>query len=225
MKAIIFDLDGTLIHSAPDIHAAANRMLADLDRAELSLEKVTSFIGNGVPKLVERCLKETGLDAGLQDEAVTKFRAYYDKDSATLTTTYDGVDEVLAFYGALNMPMAVCTNKPEGPARDILRALGILDHFAVVGGGDSFAKTKPSPEPLWRVAETMGLWPADTVMVGDSEVDMKTALSARVPFVLFTGGYRKKTVQQMQFDWVFSDWRYLPDVLKGPKVQREDPRF
>ena len=136
MKTLIWDLDGTLIHSAPDLQAAANKMLAEYGLAPLDMASIESFIGNGVPKLVERCLRVYGKP--LSEEAIDKMRGYYDADPYTLTEPYAGVVDCLDALKAAGIKMAVCTNKPVAPALTILDGLDLTKYFDVVVRGDTY---------------------------------------------------------------------------------------
>jgi len=204
MKNVIFDLDGTLIDSAPDLHAAANKMLATMSLAPLSLEAVTSFIGNGVPKLVERCLEV--YDLPTSPDAVSAYLGLYDADPATLTRPYPGVVACLATLKAAGCKMAVCTNKPEAPARLILDSLNLSQYFDFIAGGDTYPTMKPDPAPLYGCAKALG---GDALYVGDSETDEKTAANAGMTFALFAGGYRKTPTSEMAHNFLFGDFADL----------------
>lgn len=206
---VAFDLDGTLVDSAPDLHAAANRMLADLGRPALTLPQVTGFIGNGVPKLVERCLEATGGAADLHPQAMARFRAHYDAAPADLTRPWPGALDALRALGAAGLPLGVCTNKPEAPARKLLALLGMEGLFGSVIGGDTCPEHKPQPEPLLRCLAELGGGPAGALYVGDSETDADTAANAGVPFALYTRGYRKRPVESFEAALTFEDWSDL----------------
>lgn len=209
----MFDLDGTLVHSAPDLHAAANHMLSGLGRAALSEATVTSFIGHGVAKLVERCLEETGGIEGVFERALADFRNYYDANPTALTTLYPGVDDTLDRLEDLGLAVGVCTNKPEAPARAILDLLGLSDRVRTVIGGDTTGALKPSAAPLLAAIRGIGATPANAVYVGDSETDEAAAAAARVPFVLFTGGYRNKPVRRFQSIFAFDAFDEFIDFV------------
>ena len=211
MRAVIFDLDGTLIDSAPDIHAAANKMLAEVDEGALSYETIRSFIGNGVPVLVERIIAAQGINAGRHPELLEIFMRHYNADPATLTKLYPNVRAVVESLAAEGARLGVCTNKPEGPTREILRAFDLDRLFDVVVGGDTLPVKKPDPAPLRRAVEALGR--ELTVYVGDSEVDAETASRAALPFALFTEGYRKRPVEELAFDATFADFAELPGIL------------
>jgi len=204
MKNVIFDLDGTLLHSAPDLHAAANKTLASMGLGPLSIEVVTSFVGNGVPKLVERCLAVYNRSSTA--EAVATFLEFYDADPTTLTRPYSGVVECLTALKAAGSRLAVCTNKPEAPARVILDGLDLTRFFDFIAGGDTYPTMKPDPAPLHGCAAALG---GDSIYVGDSETDEKTATNAAMTFALFEGGYRKTPVGEMQHDLLFTDFADL----------------
>ncbi|MFN7225458.1 MAG: phosphoglycolate phosphatase [Paracoccaceae bacterium] len=209
---IVFDLDGTLIDSAPDIHAAVARMLADEGQAALDLATITSFIGNGLPKLVERVIARVGMETSDHQRLTKVTLDHYNAASSDLTRPYPGVVAALSALQQAGHAMAVCTNKPVAPARAILLDLGLEPFFTSVVGGDSLPVTKPDPAPLHAcIAALGGGW---TVYVGDSEVDAATAAAAAVPFVLFTEGYRKSPVAEMTHQASFSDFQTLFAVLR-----------
>ncbi|MBR9844499.1 MAG: phosphoglycolate phosphatase [Rhodobacteraceae bacterium] len=209
MNAIIFDLDGTLIDSAPDIHASVNKMLAAEGRAALDLATVTSFIGNGLPKLVERVMKRVGMDMGEFDRIAADVLAIYNASAADLTRPYPHMVEVLERLKGAGYRLGVCTNKPHEPAVIILDDLDLAGFFEVVIGGDSTAAKKPDPLPLKAAMEALG---GAVLYVGDSEIDAETAERAGVPFALFTEGYRKVGIDEMTHAHAFDDFRHLPEI-------------
>jgi len=211
MKSLIWDLDGTLIHSAPDIQAAANKMLAGRNLAPLDLATIESFIGNGIPKLVERCLAVYNLPQS--DAATEAMRIYYDADCTTLTAPYAGVMNCLNTMKARGAKMAVCTNKPLAPALTILDGLGLSGYFDVVVGGDTYAHHKPHPAPLLGCVEQLGVDMSDCIYIGDSETDAATAANGNMTFALFEGGYRKAPVAELPHDFLFDHFDALTQYL------------
>lgn len=210
--AIVFDLDGTLIDSAADLHAACVKMLAQENAATPSMEKVISYIGNGVPKLVERAMADAGISMQHHSRLVRSFMTFYNQDPATLTTLYPNLVTALDDLIKQGHRLAICTNKPEAPARVILDLLGIEFYFDFVVGGDTLEQKKPSPEPLLHVLK---LLKTDRCLyVGDSEVDAETAERAAMPMALFTKGYRKVPVDKLTHDFAFDDFAEL-----GPYIQ------
>ncbi|WP_428686723.1 phosphoglycolate phosphatase [Roseibium sp.] len=210
--ALIFDLDGTLIDSAPDLHAASNRLLAREDRPPLSLETVRSFIGNGIPTLVDRVMAASGIDTGERDRLISEFVADYNARATELTRPYPGVVDALLRFRELGLRLAVCTNKPVTPTRTILEDLGLSHFFSAIVGGDSFPERKPDPRGVLSLARELGGLHA--LYIGDSEVDAETALRANLPFFLFTGGYRKTPVSELPHSLSFDDFSSLPALVE-----------
>jgi phosphoglycolate phosphatase len=209
--AIVFDLDGTLIDSAPDIQAAANRLLADLGYPAFDLSTITSFIGNGIPMLVRRCLDKAGApfgDAQLE-KAIESFKAFYAEEPAVRTRPYHGVSESLAALSGGGHRLGVCTNKSEDLSKAALEDLGILRHFQTVIGGDTLSTRKPDPAGLHEAIRRLSADAGTAIYVGDSEVDAETASNAGVRFALFTGGYRKSPVSALNHWIAFDDMRDL----------------
>ena len=215
-KAAIFDLDGTLVDSAPDLLAAMNAVLRERGVAPLDLPTLRGFIGNGVPTLVSRSFAARGLPcAGAEHgAAVETFHAHYDADPAAYTTVYPGVRAVLDRLAGAGVTLGVCTNKYEAGARLVLTAMGLDGYFAATVGGDTLPVLKPDPAPLRLCAERLGMGVADIVFVGDSEVDAATAQAAGAVFALFTGGYRKTPAQDIPAAYRFDSFDALADWLE-----------
>lgn len=187
MSSIVFDLDGTLIDSAPDIRAAINRTLADEGHAVLDLPAVISFIGHGLPNLVARAMDARGIDMGQHARLTAATLEHYNAAANDLTRPYPGVMDALAQLRSRGHRLGICTNKPEAPARKVLEQFDMAHLFGVVVGGDSLATRKPDPAPLHHAFAALGA-PAG-LYVGDSEVDADTARAAGIPFAFFTQGY------------------------------------
>jgi phosphoglycolate phosphatase len=210
---IIFDLDGTLVDSAPDIHAAVSAMLAAEGHVSPDLATVTSFVGNGLPVLVSRVIAYCGLDPAQHERLTRATLSYYNAAPADLTRPYAGVVAALETLQTAGHALGLCTNKPEIPARLVLDQLGLARFFGAVVGGDSLPVAKPDPAPLHACIGLLG--GGATIYVGDSEVDAATAQAAGVPFALFTEGYRKTAVENLAHDVAFSDFNALPPVLEA----------
>jgi len=215
MIPIVFDLDGTLIHSAPDLHAACVKMLADEGAPTPGLETVIGYIGNGVPRLVELAMIDAGIAADQHTRLVKSYMVHYDADPVTLTTVYPNLLVLLENLHVKGHKLAVCTNKPEAPARVILNMLGIEHFFDVVVGGDTLAVKKPNPEPLFECLKLMDV--PSCLYVGDSEVDAETADRAKMPMALFTKGYRKVPVSELPHDFAFGDFAALGPYIESFK--------
>lgn len=207
---LIFDLDGTLVDSLPDIHAAVAAALAAHDRPALPPEVVRSFIGNGAPALMQRVAEATGI-TGRDDELLESFLAIYTENPHRLTRPYPGVEPALQQLQAAGHAMAICTNKPEAPALEVLRGLGLIGFFETVVGGDTLPIRKPDPRALTETLARLGGGPA--LYLGDSEVDAETAQRAEVPFLLFTRGYRQRPGEALVHLASFDDYAQLPALI------------
>ena len=214
MKSVVFDLDGTLVESAPDIHDATNRMLSDLGIAPLSLETIIGFIGNGVPTLVERVMKEVGIEYSDERhiELIGIFSTYYAANPATLSYLNKGVSGALDTLQKDGYKLAICTNKPYDITLQVLRCLKIEKYFKAVIGGNSLTVKKPDPAPLYKAMELLG--DVACIYIGDSEVDAQTALNAGQPFYLFTDGYRKASIDDLRPDAAFDDFSELHSMIE-----------
>lgn len=210
MRAV-FDLDGTLIDSAPDIHAAALATLAAEGLPPVTEAQTRSFVGNGAPVLIERL--ERAVTGAVDPVRNARMRArFFDiyQRAHSLTRPYPGVVAALDTLSAQGWRLAICTNKPIGPARAVLDHFGWSARFDTVIGGDSLSVMKPDPAPLTTAAAALGTGPV--VYVGDSEVDAATARAAGLPFALYLGGYLRAPLSETPHDAAFDDWAELPAI-------------
>jgi phosphoglycolate phosphatase len=187
MPLIVFDLDGTIIDSRRDLADSTNDMLASYGAPPRSIDEIAGMIGDGAKKLVERALAASGLDPN-QPEALDRYRAIYERRLLDTTRPYDGMVEVLSTARARS-PLALLSNKPEGPTRRLLDAFDLSELFSWVIGGDSGFERKPDPdslEYLMRQGRTTG---ETTMFVGDSAVDAETARRAGVRLCLVSFGF------------------------------------
>ncbi|MFV1876784.1 phosphoglycolate phosphatase [Nioella sp.] len=207
---IVFDLDGTLIDSAPDIHAIANEVLALEGCAAITLEETRRFVGNGAAVFVARMRGARGLPDAAQERMHDAFVARYDR-AVGRTHPYPGVAEALSDLQAAGHRLGICTNKPIKPALAVLAHLGLDRFFGTVIGGDSLIVKKPDPAPLEAAFEALGQGPM--IYVGDSEVDAETAERLGVPFLLFTEGYRKTPVNKLPHAAAFDDFKHLGGLV------------
>jgi phosphoglycolate phosphatase len=175
VRALIFDLDGTLIDSKLDLIHSVNAMLRELHRPQLAAETISGYIGHGAPQLVARALGGAASEEELR-HALQFFLEYYEDHKMDNTCAYPGVPETLAQLRP--MPMAVLTNKPERISVRILKALGLDQYFRAIYGGNSFESKKPDPFGANRILQEFGIAPRDALLIGDSEVDVQTARNA-----------------------------------------------
>ena len=213
MISVVFDLDGTLIDSAPAIQAIGNRLLADHGLAALTAEETRAFVGNGAAKFVERAFKARGIDdPTLAAEGAERFQIYYKEADPFENTPMPGAEASMRALAGEGCKLGLCTNKPAEPTRMVLEALGWSALLPVVVAGDSLPVKKPDPAPLLEAGRRLG--GSRLMFVGDSEVDAEAAQRAGTPFLLYTEGYRKSAVETLPHDAAFSDFAALPDLLR-----------
>ena len=186
MRALIFDLDGTLIDSAPDLRAALNRLLADRGLSPLSHEAVRGMIGDGAKALVERAFAAHDRVAGSAE--LGDFLEDYEANAAVQTAPYPGVEAALTAFQAAGHKMAVCTNKPEQAARNVLAALRLNHFFTAIIGGD---RPHRKPDPRHLAAALAALGESSGVMIGDHANDQAAAAGLDLPFIHCAWGYGK----------------------------------
>lgn len=186
-KALVFDLDGTLIDSRRDLTTAINRMREELGLPPLQLEQVVTMVGEGARKLVERAL---GPDFSWEeiDRALARFLVHYWDVCLETTHPYPGVPEMLAAL-ARHYPMALLSNKGEALSKKVLEGLGLAGHFRAILGGDSLPTRKPDPAGLRLLAKHLGVPVRRLLLVGDTWVDAETAKNAGCPFALVEWGF------------------------------------
>ncbi|MFA5962666.1 MAG: phosphoglycolate phosphatase [Sphingomonas sp.] len=211
-RTIVFDLDGTLADTAPDIAAALNHALASVGRAALSLEAVRGMVGHGGRVLMQRGLVATGgMDEAAMAAGFPAFIAYYEAHVCDFSLAYPGATGALDALRDQGISLAVCTNKPEHLARGLIEALGWRDRFAAIVGGDTVATTKPDPAMLHLAIERAG--GGQVAMVGDSIVDVQTARAAGVPCVAVSFGFADRPADQLGADAVIDDYDALLPTL------------
>lgn len=208
MIPVVFDLDGTLIDSVPDIQAALNHVFAGEGHPPFDPATVTGFVGNGLPTLVRRAMAAVQQPEADHPRLTQAVLERYQTHSSELTRLYPGVIAALDSLQAAGHPLGICTNKPEAAARLVLDHLGLSDYFSSVVGGDRLPVLKPDPAPLALcIAELGG---SDAIFVGDSEIDAETAQRAGLPFLLYTEGYRKTAAADLPQSASFASYAELP---------------
>ncbi len=218
IEAVVFDLDGTLIDSAPDLRTAVNRMLAEKGRRTLGLGAVTAMVGDGVHKLVERALAATGKETPTGGElarSTRRFLGFYEGHGAVLTRAYAGAVEALKCLRKDGYALGICTNKPHGATCEILGALDLEGYFSAVLGGDSLGGVrKPDPRHLLAAVGRLGAGPENAVMVGDTENVVAAARGAGVPVIAVAFGYAKVPAKELGADAVIGHFDELPEAIR-----------
>lgn len=214
-RAILFDLDGTLIDSAPDLHAATNILLARHALGPLTLPQVTSMIGNGVKTLVERAFAASGrpLDAAALEIEHEAMIGIYGDHLTVLTTVLPGAREAIDELNGRGVLLGVVTNKPQMPTEAILDHFLLSRFLGAVIGGDSGVEKKPAPDMILAALERLGVTPDDAVVVGDSPADVGCARAAGVAVIAVRGGYTNVPVDALGADIVIDTLAGLDDAL------------
>jgi phosphoglycolate phosphatase len=206
IRGVIVDLDGTMVHTAPDFQVAINRMRAELDLAPLSVETVISFVGKGSEHLMRRVLT-VDVDAdpsdSLYEQALDSYKRHYEAINGLHSSVYDGVSEGLVAMKSQGLRLACVTNKPIAFARVLLNKTGLSSHFEVIYGGDSLSAKKPDPLPMLTVCRDFGLEPAQVVAIGDSSNDAEAARAAGCRSLTVPYGYNHgKPVHSIDTDGI-----------------------
>jgi phosphoglycolate phosphatase len=196
LQALIFDLDGTLVDTAPDLHAATNHVLGLIDRTPISMAELRAFVGHGAMNLIERGVAATGepVDQATLKQLHGKFLEYYGDNISDHSVVFDGLLAVLDKAQSKGLKMGVCTNKVENLSHKLLTELGMMQRFGSLIGGDTLPVMKPNPAPLFEAIRRLGVDPANAMMVGDSETDIRTAQNADIPVLAVTFGYTSQHV-------------------------------
>jgi len=211
---ILFDLDGTIVNTAPDLMAAHNHVMKKYGYAQKKLEDIKSLAGKGAWIMMQRSFKEEIKDEKVKKEMTKEFIDFYSKNIDRASVPIKGTIDFLVWAKSKNISMAVCTNKQERLASDLLKKLDMHKYFEYVAGSDTFAFNKPDPRHLTDVVEIIGGDLKKTIMVGDSEVDAMSAQNAKLPFVLVKDGYTEKTEKEIKHDELISDFVNFEKILQ-----------
>ena len=211
---ILFDLDGTIVNTAPDLMAAHNHVMKKYGYAQKKLEDIKSLAGKGAWIMMQRSFKEEIKDEKAKKEMTKEFIDFYSKNIDRASVPIKGTIDFLVWAKSKNISMAVCTNKQERLALDLLKKLDMYKYFEYVAGSDTFAFNKPDPRHLTDVVEIIGGDLKKTIMVGDSEVDAMSAHNAKLPFVLVKDGYTEKTEKEIKHDELISDFVNFEKILQ-----------
>ena len=217
---ILFDLDGTLIDTAPDLMNAHNHVMKKYGYETKSTEDIRKLVGKGSASLIGRSVwgqakKEFGKvsDQSIKKEMVKEFIDYYANNIAVESKLVNGTLEFLNWSKRNNISMGVCTNKQEYLSVDLLKQLKIYDYFEYVAGSDTFDYCKPDPRHLTNVVEIMQGDIKKSIMIGDSETDAESAKSAGIPFILLEDGYTEKKVSEIHHDHLIKDFVNIEEII------------
>ena len=217
---ILFDLDGTLVDTAPDLMSAHNYVMKKFGYSSKSVEDIRNLVGKGASVLIGRSIwgsakKEFSkvTDDKIKKEMVKEFISYYGKNIVNQSKLIGGVKEFLDWAKSNNISMGVCTNKQEHLAVDLLKKIKIYDYFEYVAGGNTFDYCKPDPRHLTNIIEIMGGEIKKSLMFGDSENDADAAKSAGIPMILLEDGYTDKKVSQIHHDFLIKDFVGVNNIV------------
>ncbi len=214
-RCAVFDLDGTLVDSLPDLAIALNKLLAEEGRRALAPDEVRVMVGDGALRLVERGFAATGESCGdAAAEMTRRFLDHYEGNAAEHTRPFAGTVEALRELRAAGWRLGVCTNKPQGPTVEILAELGLAQFFDAVVGGDSLPFKKPDPRHVLATLEAMGAAPGQAIFVGDSPNDVAAGRAAGLPVVIVSFGYSRIPVAELGADLLINGFPELPAALE-----------
>ena len=217
---ILFDLDGTLVDTAPDLMNAHNHVMRKFGYPTKSTEDIRNLVGKGAGALIGRSIwgqakKEFSkvLDEKIKDEMVKEFVNFYGKNIVNESTLVTGVKDFLIWCKEQNISMAVCTNKQEHLSNDLLKKIGIYDFFEYVAGSDTFDYCKPDPRHLTNVVEILDGDLNKTIMIGDSETDANAAKAAEIPVILLENGYTEKNTTEIYHNHLIKDFIGIEKII------------
>ena len=217
---ILFDLDGTLVDTAPDLMNAHNHVMNKFGYPTKSTEEIRNLVGGGAGAMIGRSIwgqakKEFSKvqDEKIKKEMVTEFVDYYGKNIVNESKLIDGVKDFLIWSKEKNISMAVCTNKQEHLAIDLLKKIGIYDFFEYVAGHNTFDYCKPDPRHLTSVVEILDGDPKKTLMIGDSETDANAAKAAGMPVILLEDGYTEKNTTEIYHNYLIKDFIGIEKIV------------
>ena len=211
---ILFDLDGTLVDTAPDLMGAHNHVMKKFGYPQKSLEDIKHIAGRGAWIMMQRTFRDEIKDEKLKKEMVKEFIDYYAKNIDKASKPIKGVIDFLNWAKSKQILMGVCTNKQERLAIDLLKKINLFQYFEYVAGCDTFEFNKPDPRHLTNVIEIIGGDLNKSIMVGDSEVDSLSAHSARIPFILVEEGYTEKNTNEIPHKTLIKDFSNFEKIIK-----------
>jgi phosphoglycolate phosphatase len=217
---ILFDLDGTLVDTAPDLMRAHNHVMKKFGYPTKSTEEIRNLVGQGAGAMLGRSIwgqakKEFGKvqNEKIKKEMIDAFIDYYGKNIINESTLINGVKEFLKWCKEKNISMAVCTNKQEHLAIDLLKKIGIYDYFEYVAGSNTFDYCKPDPRHLTNVIEILGGEIKRSIMIGDSETDANAGKNAGIPVILLEDGYTEKNTTEIYHNHLIKDFIGIEEII------------
>lgn len=227
IRLLIFDLDGTLIDSRLDLIHSVNAMLRHCERPELPDDVIASYVGDGAPMLVRRAIGESASEAEFR-AALEYFLGYYRLHKLDHTVVYAGIPEALAQLAepanGIHRLMAVLSNKPVNPSRDIVQALGLGEYFVYVYGGNSFATKKPDPLGVQTILQETEVAPGEAIMIGDSGIDVQTGRNAGLWTCGVTYGFAPHTLEEVPPDVTIDKPGELEELFRPDAYNRGEVR-
>jgi phosphoglycolate phosphatase len=217
VDTLIFDLDGTLVDTAPDLHAATNHVLTGLKRRSITLDEVRAFVGHGAKALIARGCEATGdpVDPLAIDTLYHQFIDYYSSNIAANSRPYPGLIALLEKARAQGLAMAVCTNKLESLSNRLLDELDMSKYFGAVVGPDTIGVAKPDPRPYHEALRRVGGEASRSIMLGDSETDILTGQNAGVPVIAVTFGYTARPVRDFNPTHMIDHFDEAWDIIQS----------
>jgi phosphoglycolate phosphatase len=211
---ILFDLDGTLVDTAPDLIEAHNHVMKKFGHNQKQLSDIKTLAGRGAWVMMQRSFKNEVTDEKIKKKMVDEFINFYAKNINNESKPIKGIFEFLEWAKAKNISMGVCTNKKEVLAIDLLKKINMYKYFEYVAGADTFEFNKPDPRHLTNVIEIIGGDLNKTIMVGDSEVDSNSAHNANLPFILVKDGYTEKTEKEIKHNELINDFIGFDKIIE-----------
>nr|WP_321457508.1 HAD family hydrolase [uncultured Cohaesibacter sp.] len=220
-SCVLFDLDGTLVDTAPDLTGALNHVLALNNLEPFSVEKVRNTVGFGARITIERSFAHYGqsIEGDALDIAHAQFLAHYSENICKDSRLFPGVDDVLNRFRAASVQMAVCTNKTEHLSIDLLDQIGVRPLFDTICGSDTVPNKKPHPDHIYSAVNRAGGTCETAIMIGDSQADVLSARAAGLPVIVMSYGYTSIPSEDLGADLVLDDFSDIPDVLANWELQ------
>ena len=212
---ILFDLDGTLVDTAPDLMGAHNHVMKKFGYPQKSLGDIKHIAGRGAWIMMQRTFRDEIKDEKLKKEMVREFIDYYAKNIDKGSKPIKGVVNFLEWAKSNQILMGVCTNKQERLAIDLLKKINLSQYFEYIAGCDTFEFNKPDPRHLTNVIEIIGGSVNKSIMVGDSEVDSQSAQNAKIPFILVEEGYTEKNVSEIPHKTLIKNFLNFESIVKN----------